>query len=303
VATGFTDGTTHWIRVTFDQDNGSSQSEVNFYTAADSSTIPTVWTPLGTAQTSADTGNGRASVQSVFFASGYVSNLGDRGLNGTLRRAIVNDGIGGTTVLDADFEAQTENAIAFTESSSNAATITVTTNRYSYGLPNVEWNASNVVQALTANTVFYQPFVVSAPITVDATNFAVSTGPASAANVRTGVYLADSNLQPSGAPLIDSGNVAVGTSVTGTFLNQFTPVTLQPGVYLTAINTSVNLTCRVQRGGPTGTNVGNGTSSLISLLPVSQTQGAFPNPGTAWTTPTYAATGPNHVLFLRWSPA
>jgi hypothetical protein len=170
-------------------------------------------------------------------------------------------------------------------------------------LPNVEWNASNVTQALTANTVYYQPFIVSSPITVDATNFAVSAGPASAANVRTGVYAADSNLQPSGAPLIDSGNVAVGTSVTGTFVNQFTPVTLQPGAYLTAINTSVALTCRVQRGGPTGTNVGNGTSSLISLLPISQTQGAFPNPGTAWVNPTYAATGPNHVLFLRWSPA
>jgi hypothetical protein len=44
--TGFTNGTTHWVRATLDVDNGSSDAAVNFYTSDDGST----WTALGTEQ-------------------------------------------------------------------------------------------------------------------------------------------------------------------------------------------------------------------------------------------------------------
>jgi hypothetical protein len=296
VAPGFSPGDTKWLRVT----RVASTGAVDFYTAADSTTVPTSWTQLGTTVT-ATSGN--------LFAGNAILDMGDSGfgleqVKGVYYQAIINNGIGGTTVFDANFATQTADALAFTESSANAATVSIATTRYTYGLPNVQWSTSNATQALSANTVYYQPFLVSAPIIVDGTQFHVTSGPASAANVRTGIYLADANGQPSGAPIIDTGNVAVGTSVTGTFFTQITPVTLQPGIYLTAFNTSVALTTRVVRGGIVGIDVGNATTSnIISLMSATQTQGTFPNPGTSWKTRTFSNTSPNHFLFLRWSPA
>lgn len=126
VATGFTDGETRWLRATFDQDNGSSQSEVRFYTAADSQSVPTSWTQLGTAVTSADVGAGRTNDQSLWLGSGFASNAGDQGMVGTLRRAIIKNAIDGTTTLDADFDAQTYGTFRFIESSTNGRYVTIT---------------------------------------------------------------------------------------------------------------------------------------------------------------------------------
>lgn len=124
-ATNFTDGDSKWLRVTFDQNNGSSQSEVKFYTADDSDTVPTVWTQLGATVTNADVGAGRTADQSLFLGSGFVSNLGDRGMNGVLRRTIIKDGIDGTVTFDADFDAQPYGTSRFAESSSNGRFVTV----------------------------------------------------------------------------------------------------------------------------------------------------------------------------------
>lgn len=303
VATGLSDGSFAWLRVTFDQDNGSSQCEVKFFTAADSSSVPTSWTQLGTTQTMSDVGAGKSVAQSLWIGSGYVSNFGDQGFFGKMKSVVIKDGINGTTIFDADFDAQPADTVAFVESSATSSTVTVSSTRYSYGLPNIQWSTSNATQSLVANRVYYQPFVVTSPITVDMTQFSVTAGPTSAASVRTGIYRADSNYQPTGAAVLDAGNTSVATSATGTFFTQVTPVTLQPGAYVVALNTSVAMTLRVQRGGIVGTNVGNGTSSIYSLMYASQTQGAFPNPGTGWNTVTYGATAPNHVLFLRWTPA
>jgi hypothetical protein len=280
-------GTAKWVRVTLDVDNGSTQHEVKFFLSDDG----TNWTQLGSTVTTAGT-------TSIWDGNRPLELKGN-----LVKRAQVLNGIDGTVQFDANFATQTANLLAFTESSTNAATVTITTTRYTYGLPNIQWNTSNITQALTINRVHYQPFLVSAPIIVDGTQFHVSTGPASSANVRTGIYRADGNMQPTGAPIIDAGNTVVGTSATGTFFTQVTPVTLQPGIYLTAINTSVALTVRVQRGGIVGTDIANGTSSIISLMYASQTQGALPNPGTVWDTRTFSNTSPNHYLFLRWSPA
>lgn len=290
----FSNGDTGWVRATLDLDNGSGNYELKFFTAADQSTEPTVWTQLGTTRT--------GSVITSLFAGSGTLQIGSL-VDSNFKRVIIRNGIGGTVAFDADFASQTANALAFTESSANAATVTINTTRYTYGLPNVQWQTSNVTESLTANRVHYQPFLVTAPIYVDGTRFNVTSGPASAANVRTGIYLADSNCQPVGAPVLDAGDTAVGTSATGTFFTQVTPVLLQPGMYVTAINTSVALTVRVQRGGIVGTDVGNGASSIISLMYAAQTQGAFPNPGTAWNVRTFAATAPNHYLSVRWYAA
>lgn len=297
VATGIADGTTKWVRATLDVDNGAGGRTFEFFLSDDGVT----WTQLGTSQIVAGTTTIGVNNQNLTFGS--YAPTAQFLLVGTLHRAQVLSGINGTIVVDANFEEATEDAIAFSESSTNGFTITINTTRYSFGLPNVQWSASNVTQALSANTVYYQPFLVTAPIYVDATNFAISANSSGASNVRTGVYRADGNLQPIGGPVIDAGNTSVGASTTGIFLNQITPVLLQPGMYLTAINASAAMTLRVQRGGIVGSDLRNLASSIFSLMSASQTQGAFPNPGTGWTSRSFGSTGPNHVLFLRWSPA
>lgn len=50
-ATGFTDGTAHWIRAVLDVDNGASGHDVTFYTSSDGST----WTQLGSTVTNSGT--------------------------------------------------------------------------------------------------------------------------------------------------------------------------------------------------------------------------------------------------------
>jgi hypothetical protein len=293
-STGFVAGGTYWVKVEFDLDNGSSESEAKFYTSNDGVT----YTLLATV-TSANTTATRDSANPLSI--GHAPS--NQWFLGTIHKLTIKNGIGGTTVFDANFDAVTADALAFTESSAQAATVSILSSRYSLGLPNVQWSTSNATQALTANRVYYHPFLVTEPITIDTTVFRVTSGPASAANVRTGIYAADIGLQPTGAPILDAGNTAVATSATGNFYTAVTPVTLQPGMYLAAINTSVNLTVQVARGGVIGADIGNGTNAIINTVLGTQTQGAFPNPGTAWNTRNFAATGPNFFLFFRWTPA
>jgi hypothetical protein len=121
VATGITDGATKWVRVTLDVDNGALGNDVKFFTSDDGLT----WTQLGTTVTT-------LGITSVFASNAvlYVgtSNAGsDNPARGKFFRAQVLDGIGGTTVFDADFETGITSLLqtTFTESSLNAATVTI----------------------------------------------------------------------------------------------------------------------------------------------------------------------------------
>lgn len=113
-----TDGTPYWILATRVRSTG----KINFYQAADSATLPSSWTQVGTEV---------SGWTSALLSTSATLNVGASGagevLNGTIYRAIVKDGIDGTTVFDADFSAQSFGASSFTESSSNAATVTVNT--------------------------------------------------------------------------------------------------------------------------------------------------------------------------------
>ena len=88
-ATGFTDGTTHWVRVT----RVASSGVITFYTSDDG----VAWTQLGTT-VSGTTGalfNGSASV-----ALGAVSAGSSRNINGKIYRAQIYNGIDGTLAVD-----------------------------------------------------------------------------------------------------------------------------------------------------------------------------------------------------------
>jgi len=112
-------GTVLWLRVTFDVDNGASGNTVTFYTSTDGIN----WTVYGAPVVT-------AGVTSIFNSTGLLrtgdSNGGNVFSGGYYRIQVLN-GINGTLVFDANLESSITTALptTFTESSSNAATVTV----------------------------------------------------------------------------------------------------------------------------------------------------------------------------------
>jgi hypothetical protein len=299
VVTGITDGASKWIRVTLDVDDGAGNSATNFYTADDSATYPTSWTQLGATIT-------RAGTTNIFNSTNALTvgpPSGTSGSSGTFYRSIVKDGIGGTTVFDADFATQTAEALAFTESSANAATVTINTTRYSYGIP--ELQAANVTtQGYTADIDFYFPFRITQPLVVDMFGFEVTTGPASASTTYMAIYNADDDLQPTGSPVATASEpVAASTAGVGIHRVQITPVTLPAGSYLIALNNAVSTTYRTIRGGPSFFSDVMGSTPLLVSLNVGRSSASFTASPSSWTTSTKGLGGALNSVHLRYKAA
>ena len=124
---------TGWVRVTFDVDNGASGNDTKFFTSNDGVT----WTQLGTTIT----GVGTTSI----FNSSAAFEIGSRLVGtdtvfiGSIYRVQVRSGIDGTIAFDANFEtAMTSQTVgSFTESSTNAATVTVNRTTYNFQLDTI----------------------------------------------------------------------------------------------------------------------------------------------------------------------
>lgn len=121
VAPTVADGATLWVRATMDADNGASGNDVKFYTSTDG----TNWTQLGDTVTTAgvatiNNSTGELSIGAQLAGSNAFT-------RGKIFRAQVLDGINGTVAFDADFETSITslNQASFTESSANAATVTI----------------------------------------------------------------------------------------------------------------------------------------------------------------------------------
>ncbi len=118
-ATGFTDGSIQWVRATW----RASDGRVQFFTASGAITNPIAsdFTQLGTDQTMA--------VGSIFDNTAAVEVGSERSGNvqaqGKFYRAQIRNGLDGTLVYDADFTAKPFGANSFTESSAQAATVTL----------------------------------------------------------------------------------------------------------------------------------------------------------------------------------
>lgn len=128
VATGLTDGTIAWIRVTMDVDNGASDSDIKFWTSTTDTNDHTavVWSQLGTTQNSGAATSIHDSADEVEFGGAGGTNANP--IIGAYYRIVMMNGIDGTVVFDADF---TDTAVVtppyatFAEKSSNAATVTI----------------------------------------------------------------------------------------------------------------------------------------------------------------------------------
>ncbi len=110
-----------WVRATLDVDNGAGGNTVTFYTSADGIT----WSQLGAAVTTAGTTVIDDGTQVLAIGSNSAG-TGNRFI-GTIYRAQIYNGIAGTLAFDANFTLPAKLASSFTESSANAATVTVNT--------------------------------------------------------------------------------------------------------------------------------------------------------------------------------
>ena len=119
----FSAGQVGWVKATLQLNNGSN-SEVRFYIAPDSTSEPVSWTQLGDVRTAAIIPVLETNAQPL--AVGQEGNS-SRWATGKFYRAIVRNGIGGTVVFDANFSTgiTSGSQTTFTESSSNAATVTI----------------------------------------------------------------------------------------------------------------------------------------------------------------------------------
>lgn len=160
--------------------------------------------------------------------------------------------------------------------------------------------ASVSTSALVANEVRYIPFYVRYAITITEMYFEVTTAPAGAANVRVGIYASDTNMQPTGAPVLDT-TTAVAGAFTGVKSALALTATLTPGAYLMAINTDTIMTLRSFIGGAIFLSVGLGATAISQRYSIAQTYGAFPTPGTPWTTLNLSNGGLQYVAAFKWT--
>lgn len=293
VATGLSDNSTKWIRVTLDVNNGASGRDIKFFTSDDGTT----WTQLGNTITQA--GTTLINVGTAALQIGSQAGTGEF-FKGTFYRAQVLNGIGGTTVFDANFETVPADSFAFTESSANAATVTLTTTRYSFGLPGATLTGTGTL-AYSPALDTYNPFKVTGkPITIKQIAFEVTSTPVSNSTFYIGIYNADAQMQPTGNALYVSSAITVLSAATAIYRIRVTPFTLPPGNYLIAHNMSVGFTLRSFISGSVAVVNTLGTSTRDNYR-IARANAAFTNSPSKWNISSGQNGGARNTLLLGWS--
>jgi len=122
VAPTVVDGATLWVRATLDVNNGASGNTTTFFTSTDGTT----WTQLGTTVVKSGTTSIYSGTAQLAVGANSQSTLTQTS-RGDFFRAQVLNGIDGTVAFDANFETSITSLeqASFTESSANAATVTI----------------------------------------------------------------------------------------------------------------------------------------------------------------------------------
>lgn len=115
----FVDGSTYWVRVT----RVASTGVVVFYTAADSASMPSSWTTLTTTANTAGAIFDSTCALEVGSNGGGTNTWAGKLYRAQVRSNILDDGTG--IVFDADLTTKPFGADYLTESSSNAALVTI----------------------------------------------------------------------------------------------------------------------------------------------------------------------------------
>lgn len=119
VGVGFAAREKGWVKITIE--GAAGVSSVKFYTSSDGVSF----TQLGTTQAGVYTTSITRDTTAPLAMMAW--DAGSDGCAGVMHRAILRNGINGTLAFDANFAAQSKLATSFTESSSNAATVTINT--------------------------------------------------------------------------------------------------------------------------------------------------------------------------------
>lgn len=114
-ATGFTDGSDHWVRVTLDANNGAAGHDVRFYTSSDGAS----WTQLGSTVTTAGTVTPFNSTANLTVGS-PVAGLDPAA---AVRYFEMRSGIDGVVVASADFLGLEPGTTSFRDSSDKLWTV------------------------------------------------------------------------------------------------------------------------------------------------------------------------------------
>lgn len=187
---------TGWIRVTRAQTGGLT----NFYTSPDGAT----WTLLGAANVVISSGT-------AIFAGTNALTLGTQGataapLTGNLLRAQIYNGIAGTLVFDANFATAAKLATSFTESSTNAATVTINTT----GDLGARICGARDLVNLTAGK---QPTISGSSLLFDGANDYLKAAAFSLSQPESVYFVGQQVAWTSGAVLIDGNSVTTGQIV------------------------------------------------------------------------------------------
>ena len=278
VAPTVSDGALLWIRATLDVDNGAAGNDVIFYTSTDGSN----WTQLGTTVTTAGT-------TSVFDSTTQVEigslTSGSLPVTGKIYRAQIYNGIAGTLVLDANFTLPAKLVASFTESSSNAATVTINTTG---DLGARISGARDLVQLTAANQPIYSVGADGKAIaTFDGTNDYLKAAPFSLSQPES-VYFVGSQVTWTNGEWVMDGNTDVSM-----FLQQdgTTPrVAFNAGSAITNVDWAVgvcaviaivvngaNSSLGVNRNAPTTGNVGAANAGGFTVAKAGASGGSNAN--------------------------
>ena len=169
-----------------------------------------------------------------------------------------------------------------------------------FGIPGCAFSSVGVA-ALSADQIRYFPFVAPYPLTITNMQLEVTAGPISDANARVAIYEADADVQPTGGPVYDSGNIAVLTSFTGLKSQTGLTIALDPGLHLIGINVSVGMTVRTLIVPTAYVAAAMGANALIQNFRKNTAFAAFASPGTKWDTISVGTGGQQHVPVFAWT--
>lgn len=170
-----------------------------------------------------------------------------------------------------------------------------------YTVPGVDFSGIST-RALTASRIYYSPWLVVSPITIDQLAIEVTTAGAAGKIARLAIYNADTDWQPT-SKVVDAGTVVVDPGAVPAVTTASVSLTLAPGRYLSALISDGTPTLRVWRGTgrPFGLLAALGTTSIITLAFVAGSGSTLPDPGTAWTGSVGGTTAMEHVILARVS--
>jgi len=176
------------------------------------------------------------------------------------------------------------------------------------GLPGVIIAGPTNARAIFNNRMWYVPFVTNGSMTVDQMVCEVTTGVASS-KLRMGVYAADAAWQPTGAALIDTGDISAASAAVKTAT---VSATLPPGRYLACIFADLaGVIVRAATVTPTWATEINtaafvgGTGSIIPgvMRALTKTYGALTTatPWDSYVSSYTGAAGDWPLILLRWT--